>query len=522
MHGDRVGIALGRYDRRLPLVIDPVLAYSTFLGGSGADFGNAIAVDASGAAYVAGFTTSTNFPTTVGAYQRTPTNRDAFVTKLGRGGRSLAYSTYLGGSSVDEAFGIAVDSRGAAYLAGRTDSTDFPTTRGAFQTTAGHNAAFAVKLAPNGRSLIYSTYLSGSDVDEAKAVAIDASGRAYIAGDTTSTDFPTTAGAYQTKNTSAGGAAFVTKLAPNGKSLAYSTLLGGSDGQLAYGVAVDPHGAAYVAGSTSSRDFPTTPGANQTANHSTGSGGTGFVTKLTRDGRHLAYSTYLGGGNFDSVYGIAVDAAGSAYAAGGTASGDFPTTVGAYQTVAKGQDAFVTKLARDGRGLAYSTRIGGPGSDEAFGVATGRAGTVYVTGFSSSTGFPTTPGAFQRSLRSRTGGDAAFVTKVTGLGRRLAYSTYLGGSTSDYGNAISVDPAGGAYVTGYTQSADFPTTKRAEQRVFKGGGSEKSDAFVTKISGGPDAVTDGARGVTGGRATLSGRVNAQGRTTTYRFEYGTS
>ena len=266
VRGDHVSIRLGAYDHRLPLTIDPTLAYSTYLSGSGTDVGEGIAVDSSGAAYVAGETDSTDFPTSPGAYRTAYTGgrRDAFVTKLAPDGRSLAYSTYLGGSSFDGGRGIAVDSSGAAYVAGETRSTDFPTSPGAYlRIYAGRGDAFVAKLAPDGGSLAYSSYLGGSDNDSGREIAVDSSGAAYVTGDTWSRDFPTSAGAPQTAN-AGNDDAFVTKLAPGGGSLAFSTYLGGSAFESLRGLAVDSSGAAYVTGGTTSSDFPTTAGAYQT------------------------------------------------------------------------------------------------------------------------------------------------------------------------------------------------------------------------------------------------------------------
>ncbi len=307
-----VGFEVGAYDASRPLVIDPVLFYSTYLGGSSDDFGSGIAVDSSGDAYVTGYTLSTDFPTTVGAFQTTHAADggldDGFVTKLNPTGAALVYSTYLGGSSDDFGFGIAVDSSGDVYVTGYTLSTAFPTTVGAFQmTNAGGYDGFVTKLNPTGAALVYSTYLGGSSDDFGRGIAVDAAGSAYVTGYTYSTAFPTTVGAFQTTHAADSGRndAFVTKLNPTGAGLVYSTYLGGNSFDVGLGIAVDALGSAYVTGGTQSTNFPTTTRAFQT----TFGGGVvdGFVTKLNPAGSMLDYSTYLGGTGLDTGFGIAVD-----------------------------------------------------------------------------------------------------------------------------------------------------------------------------------------------------------------------
>jgi hypothetical protein len=343
----------------------------------------------SGNAYITGFTYSSDFPTTPGALQATLAGgSNAFVTKLNAAGSALLYSTYLGGSGYNFGGGIAIDGSGNAYVVGWTRSTDFPTTPGALQTKYGGGAsdAFVSKLNADGSALLYSTYLGGSGSEEGNwfSIAVDASGNSYVTGDTGSSDFPTTPGAFQT--TFAGGGefgvdAFVTKLNPSGSSLIYSTYLGGSDEEQGTGVAVDASGNAYVSGHTSSSDFPTTPGAFQTT-----SGGFDdpFVSKLNGTGSALLYSTYLGStggrGAFNlAAFAIALDGTGNAYVTGYTNASDFPTTPGAFQTTYGGNiDAFVSKLNSAGLGLLYSTFLGGSDSDMGDGIAVDTSGNAYV------------------------------------------------------------------------------------------------------------------------------------------------
>jgi len=527
-----IGFHIDSYDRHKPLVIDPTLVYSTYLGGiadnSGgayigiADNSTGIAVDGSGAAYVTGDTISSDFPTTPGAFSTTlpltiTMDRVAFVTKLAPSGGALVYSTYLGGGNARSG-GIAVDGSGAAYVTGYTYSSDFPTTPGAFSTTlpmTNHRVlmAFVTKLAPSGAALVYSTYLGGSVFNFGTGIAVDGSGAAYVTGGTSSSDFPTTPGAFSTTYhyQNHDEEAFVTKLTPSGAALVYSTYLGGSGyssntyyGYAANGfdygggITVDGAGAAYVTGGTSSGDFPTTPGAFSTTYHKQklNYNGEAFVTKLAPSGGTLVYSTYLGGSGSEGGSGIAVDGSGAVYVTGSTSSGDFPTTPGAFSTAYHNQnsdaEAFVTKLAPSGAALVYSTYLGGSGyGDYGTGIAVDGAGAAYVTGRTASNDFPTTPGAFSTTYHYQAPNPdqapkpEAFVTKLVPSGTTLVYSTYLGGSGAsggEGGTGVAVDGSGAAYVTGETTSSDFPTTPGAFSTTRGGGSSvDVSNVFIAKL-----------------------------------------
>ena len=301
---------MGAYDRTRPLIIDPVLSYSTYLGGSGVDGGDSIAVDATGAVYVLGFTTSADFPT-VNAVQPTYNGgQDFFVAKLTPDGTALVYATYLGGSDRDVPIGIAVDSAGAAYVIGSTFSQDFPTVQALQPTFAGGaEDAMVAKLSADGSRLIYSTYLGGSGYESGHGIAVDLAGAAYIAGGTNSPDFPQV-NALQPRPTGAIDA-FVAKLAPDGSALLYSTYLGGTGDETATGIAVDSLGAAYVFGDTTSTDFPS---VNPLP--APGGGYDPFVFKLAPDGTRLIYSTRLGGSSNEFSYGMAIDVSGAAYVTG--------------------------------------------------------------------------------------------------------------------------------------------------------------------------------------------------------------
>jgi hypothetical protein len=470
--------AVGDYEPGNRLVIDPGLAYSSYLGSEGIDEGFGVAVDASGSAYVTGYTGGAHFPTTIGAFDQTANiNFDAFVTKLNpTGSAPLAYSTYLGGNGHDEPHGIAVDTTGSAYVTGLTSSTSFPTTLGAFDRTfgGGNSDAFVTKLNPAGSSLLYSTYLGGSSGEQGYAIALDTFGSAYVTGLTGSLNFPTTLGAFDTAH-SGGADAFVTKLSPAGSApLGYSTFLGGTGDDRGFGIAVDLSGNSYLTGQTNSGTFPTTPGAFDTTHNGDIDA---FVTKLDAVGSApLAYSTYLGGGGRDEGHAIAIDTAGNSFVSGITTSPGFPTTLAAFDTTYNGSsDAFVTKLDAVGSApLAYSTYLGGSGGEQGSGIALDASGSAHVTGGTTSTNFPTTPGAYDIALG---GGGDAFVTKLNPAGSApLAYSTYLGGPEGERANAIAVDPSG-AYITGLT-AGTFPTTPGAPDMFFSHG---FSDAFVTKL-----------------------------------------
>ena len=500
---NQVGFEVTAYDRTTPLIIDPILSYSTYLGGSALDDAFGIAVDSSGNAYVTGFTASTNFPTTSGTFQTALAGGfDVFVTKLNATGTALVYATYLGGSSDDEANGIAVDSSGNAYVTGFTASTNFPTTSGAFQTSfgGGPNDAFVTKLNATGTTLVYSTYLGGGGTDDAVGIAVDSSGNAYVTGLTASANFPTSSGAFQT--TFGGGPfdVFVTKLNSTGTALAYSTYLGGSGDDEGDGIAVDSNGSAYVTGVTSSINFPTSSGAFQT----TFGGGPFdvFVTKLNATGTALAYSTYLGGSGDDEGFGIAVDSTGNAYVTGLTSSTNFPTSLGAFQTTFGGGpfDVFVTKLNATGAALAYSTYLGGSNQDEGFAIRVDSTGNAYVAGLTNSTNFPTTSGAFQTALG---GGFDAFVAKVVAapvvtLSSISPFASQVVGTTST-AKSVTLSNGGDAAlsITSIATSGEFAQTNTCGSSVAAGANCTISVTFTPTAGGtrtGTLTITDNAAG----------------------------
>jgi hypothetical protein len=473
---------LSAYDKTQSLIIDPLI-YSTYIGGTGSEFSNAIAIDNSGNAYITGNTTSTNYDTTAGAFQTIYggglQGGDVFVTKLNSMGTALIFSTYIGGSNDDLGRAIAVDDLGNVYITGETTSNDYDTTQGAFQTTfgGGYYDVFVSKLNSTGTALIYSTYLGGSYMDGGNSIAIDGSGNAYITGWTNSSDFVTTSGAFQTTY-AGGGDFFVTKLNSSGTSLIYSTYIGGSSYDEGFGIAIDSIGNAYITGRTTSTDYDITSGAFQT----TYGGGTYdvFVTKLNSTATGLIYSTYIGGSSYDEGYSIAIDGSGNAYIAGSTESNDFDVTSGAFQTTKDGgtydSDIFVTKLNSTGTTLVYSTYIGGNNGDYAYAISLDNFGNAYITGNTWSTDFDITPDAYQTSNE---GQHDVFVTKLNNTGTGLIHSTFIGGSGSDYGRGIAIDGSGSAYITGHTySSSNYDTTSGAFQTTF---GGKPVDVFVSKL-----------------------------------------
>lgn len=535
----RVRFEVGDYDRNLPLIIDPMLVYSSYLGGSGGESGNKISVDASGAAYIIGSTGSTDFPTTSGVVQPAPNGNGFFVAKIRPDGDGLIYSTYLGGSGTDHAFGIAVDSTGAAYISGQTNSPDYPTRGGVYQAppSADSLSGFITKLNSSGSAIVYSSFLGFS----AQGVAVDASGSAYVAG-AAGLNFPTTPGAFQTSS----GGAFFAKINAAGSSLVYASRLGGSRDDLANAIAVDAAGAAYVTGRTRSRDFPTVRPIQATLNQGGCEEGEitfffcvdAFVTKINPAGNALVYSTYLGGGREDAGEAIVVDSLGNAYVAGTTAAEEFPTANAVQPTFGGGRcgglrpipcnDAFAVKIDTDGN-LIYSTFIGGNANDEGHAIAVDSDGAAYIVGATQSYDFPTKDPIQAHlaeglcdspDLVDNIYCDDAFIAKINPDGRSFAYSTFLGGPGIDDGYGVALDPAGDAYVSGTTFSSAFPAI-HSFQPALKG----ESDAFVAKVATPPPYAQIQAT-PTSGFAPLTVRFDGSassppsGTIQTYRWEFG--
>jgi hypothetical protein len=488
-----VGFDVGAYDRGKPLVIDPVLVYSTYLGGGGLDIASSIEVDSAGNAYITGTTFSTNFPTANPIQGAKGATEDAFVTKLNAAGSSLVYSTYLGGNQSDGGSGIAVDSAGNAYVTGYTGSTNFPTANAIQGAKGGDLDAFVTKLNTTGSALVYSTYLGGGAGDLGNGIAIDSAGNAYVTGETASINFPI-ANAIQATYGGNPFDAFVTKLNAAGSALVYSTYLGGENVDDGLDIAVDSASNAYVTGFTRSNSFPVANAIQGT----TGSGNDAFVTKLNAAGSAFDYSTYLGGTGADGGRGIAVDSAGNAYITGDTTSINFPTA-NAIQGVNSGQDAFVTKLSAAGSALVYSTYLGGTAADSGSKIAVDSTGNAYIIGNTASINFPTV-----NPIQGSNGGGAfdAFVTTLNTSDSAVLFSTYLGGGNTEDSNAIALDSAGNTYVTGATLSVNFPLAN-----PIQGSKSGDRDAFIAKIGSfaiSGRVIDPGGNGIAGVTVTLSG------------------
>ena len=474
--GSSFGIRVARYDHKSPLIVDPVLAYSTYLGGSDDEGIFGIGFDDDGNIYVAGETSSLDFPQKGGVQDHIGGNYDAFVSKFDAQGASLIYSTYLGGTNYDHAIGIQVGEHGSVYLAGLTLSSDFPVKHAYQPALGGISNGFVAKLSPSGSELVFSTYFGGGGFDQISALAIDRDNGVYVAGSTNSSNFPVTSNAFQ-KQCDGGahpafciGDAFVAKFDSTGQKLVYSTYLGGAQYDIAAGLAVNERGEAYIAGETGSNDFPT---RNPYQSILLGPDNA-FITRLNEAGSGLVFSTFLGGTGFDGATDIGLDGLGNIFVTGFTSSIDFPLAQ-AFQTNNKGgiSDGFVTKFNPQASRLIYSTYYGGSGWDYPFRIAVNRQGDAALTGLTSSTDFPT-----YRALNPTYGGGAtdAFVALLDKSGQP-DFSTYLGGTGDEYGYAVSVGCRNSIWVGGSTSSKDFPVT-HAFQLDYAGG---PFDAFLSRI-----------------------------------------
>lgn len=472
-----VGFQIARYDATKPLVIDPVLGYSTYLGGSNDETPLNLAVDPAGNVYMTGETASSDFPITAGTQQTVHAgpagSKDMFVTKVNPSGQ-IVYSTFIGGAGQEVGTGIAVDAGGNAYVTGSTTSTDFPTFLSAFQPASGGGQDAVVFKLNSAGQMVYSTYFGGSQNDSATGIAVDAAGNAYICGETGSATIANTAPVLPLAGATD---AYMAKFNSTGTAVLAFTYLGGSSVDRAEAIALDPAGKVYLTGVTFSTNFPV-----RNASQAAFGGGSNdaFVTRLNPNAT-IDYSTYLGGSGNDTAYGIAVDPSGNAYVTGAvlSAGGGVPTfpVRNAIQATFGGgvRDGFATKLDAAG-GVVFSTFLGGIGDDEARRVALDPAGDAYITGFTQSTNFPPNNRALYSTLNA--GSKDAFVLKLTPDGSQFLFSSYLGGSSFELGIAIGVHaPTGSIWVAGQTTSSNFPT-RNPVQATNRGA----LDVFLTKIS----------------------------------------
>ncbi len=497
MRAAGVGFEIGAYDRSRPLVIDPILSFSTYIGGSLLDFGHDIAVGPNGSVYVAGEADSTDFPLVnplpTAPPPPGPARYDAFVTRINAAAGVIEYSTYIGGNSIDVASSIEVGPAGDIYVAGTTSSTNFPLQH-PLQPYGGGSFvggdAFVLKLTPAGNALVYSTYVGGSGDEYGRALAIDGSGNAYVVGSTWSSNFPIV-NALQPGFGSTDPVlndAFVFRINAAGTALDYSTYLGGSDDDAAWSVAVDGVGSVYVTGQTSSTNFPVlSPFQGAKAPN----GKDAFVAKLDPSGTTLVYSSYLGGSNpaapgglaNDVAYAIAVDSSGRAWVAGYTNAGaQFPSVGPNFGPVGGPADGFVARVSANGSVLERSRRLGGSGHDDADAIAIDSAGRIYVAGATLSVDFPTVAPLQPSNL-----GDVgdAFVVRIDVDGGALDFATFLGGTRSEYVSGLDVDAAGNLWAVGTTLSEDFPLV--APIRADTSFGEYAFSPFVFKITMGTPA-----------------------------------
>ena len=538
-----LGFEVGVYDPDRPLIIDPVVIYSTYIGRGGNETAARMAVDNNGNVYLVGVSTDNSYPTTPGTGALTPplARGNIVVTKLNATATDLVYSTILGGAGIDIGLGIAVDTQGAAYITGATSSEDFPTTAGVvqriygkptgeFANTPALGDCFITRLSSGGNAISFSTYLGGTVLDACSSIALDSSGNIYVTGATNSANFPSTEGSFQ--RTFRGGRGsypvlksadgFVAKLNGNATQLLYATFFGGNGEEGGTSIAVDGDGNAYVTGSTNSTfGFPLSAGAAQTRYAGSGGNvevglGDAFVLKFDSTGSNLIYGTLLGGTRDDVAYGIAVDKQGAAYITGSTLSSDFPVSAVARQGNYRGQsvtanwyagDAFVAKLNPAGTVWEYATYLGGTADDRGTGIVVADDGSTWIVGHTLSSDFAVTEDATQRRYAGDRqsefyGSGDVFLTHLNPAGQTLLFSTYLGGQGNDWALGLAADNRGAVYVAGGTSSLDFPTTPGVYQRAF---GTAQSlflplgDVFVAKFGEAP---------VTAPVVSISGAANA--------------
>ncbi|HOT03376.1 MAG TPA: PKD domain-containing protein, partial [Methanolinea sp.] len=460
------GFAVGPYDAKHPLFIDPVMKYGLYLRGIGVAYGRSVALDDAGNAFLTGESFPAPYTMSPGSHDMSGEGIDVVVAKVNPQGTAPLFVTYIGGKGDDIGRGISVDAEGHACITGQTNSTDFPTASAIKDTLTGKNDAFVTKLSPDGSDLLFSTYLGGGENDTGNAIALDRWGDIYITGNTLSSDFPGIRVPHETTYRGSQDA-YILKMKSDGSDIDFFEFIGGRGIDAGNGVAVDHQGNSYVTGDTYSLDFPVVNAMQGALGGSRLSDA--FITKISPDGSEFVYSTYLGGGQVDSGRSIAVDAKGRAHVTGATILGVFPVK-NPYQGAGGCADAFYSRLSPDGRTLEYSTYIGGVNNDEGMGVAVDDCGVAYVTGFTFSPDLPLI-NPYQRFF----GGGApynvelsdAFVVKFVPWDTTPDYVTFLGGNGNDVGRGIAInrkdctdcaDNRTCVSITGFTDSTNFPSS----------------------------------------------------------------
>ena len=504
--GKSVGFALGSYDRSKPLVIDPVLVWSTYLGGSIEDYAFALATDSSGNVYITGTAGSTDFPTVNPIYGTKGYDWDVFVAKINAAGTAVVYSTYLSANGWNEyGQGIAVDASGNAYVTGATNATDFPgVTAGSIQPTFGgtgsNRDAFALKINAAGNAIVWATYLGGAGDDLADGITVDSSGNTYIAGETQGSVPWIGAGAIQ--STYAGGYydGFVIKIDSSGGKV-WSTYLGGSDDDYTEAIRIDGSGNAWIGGSTASTSWPGVSGSSLQSSNAGSVDAT--ITEINAAGTAITYATFLGSGGYDYLAGMVLDSSGNIYATGYTDSTSFPGVTGSsiQPSNAGSYDIWVAKLNSTATSVTWATFLGGSSWDEGMKLDVDSSGNVYLNGSTASTDFPTS-NAIQPAFGG--GDDDALAVKINAAGTAVVWSTYLGGSDADQSYGGALDSAGNYSVSGLTASSAFPGTSGSAIQPAYGGGY---DGWVAKIgnSASPSLSSiNPSSGVPGTQVTLTG------------------
>jgi hypothetical protein len=465
LRGNRMSYGLGSYDPSFALTIDPLIT-STYIGGDSNDEGIAIDVDHQGFPVIAGYTRSWNFPTTTGVYDDVyGSDWDFYVAKLNLHGTNVLWSTFVGGTKSDGPNNLVVDPDGNIYVAGRVGS-DFPTTGGSYDSTYnGGNVDGAVfKLSSDGSELLYSTFIGGSESDECLSIDLATDGSAYIVGDTHSDDFPTTSGSFDTSYNGGGSDAYACRLSADGSDLEFSTFLGGSgsEGQI-WDIALDSNNVVYIAGSTSSSDFPTTSGCLDDTHNGEGDL---VVVKLKSDGSDLIYSTFIGGSGNEWGGDVCVDGSRNIYVAAESSSSNFPVNIGGYDTTHNGDsDAVVFKLNTQGTNLLYSTFVGGSNGEYNRNLAIDRGDQAIILGYTDSGNFPTTRFCYDNTLD---GGRDVYVSVLSSDGSKLVNSTFFGGSSADLGFGLALGSSG-LYGHAIVNSNDWPTSEGCYDPTANGG-----------------------------------------------------